>query len=448
MKRLAGTVVALVTVAITIVAARHGPAGADGGVLRTVPVGRRAVAVAVDARSGRVFIADRDSRDIRVLDATTGDALGQLGLGRDPYALAAASLPLAPAMFTVDPDRDRVYVGTDYDAVLALNGTGQPRGSVRATGLVAITAMAVHAGRVFVVGIGVPAAGLQVDTLDSRSGRLVLVRTAALGGVQPAAGVASGYHGGGVAIAARTGRLFVGSMTHNVLHVVRLSDGVAIGAAQIGTLTAPPVAEAVDDRTGHVFVVTDVGNSVEMADARTGSALRRVFVGGFPVALAVDQRTRRAFVVSRGPVDSGGNPTGAGHGSVAVIDTRTGALLATVSVGVGPGAVAIDVRRERVFIANTGAVDARGVVIDPGSVSVLDARTGMVRETLAVGLAPTAVAVDEQTARAFVVNFGGRAIRDPWKWLPSDVRRRLPSVPKPQTVDVPSTVSVIDAAST
>ena len=61
-----------------------------------------------------------------------------------------------------------------------------------------------------------------------------------------------------------------------------------------------------------------------------------------------------------------------------------GPLLHTVSVGVGPSALAIDPRSHHVFVVNT--LDA--------SVSVLDARTGDLRHTVAVGAMPDAVVVD------------------------------------------------------
>src|SRR5437763_6332424 len=59
-------------------------------------------------------------------------------------------------------------------------------------------------------------------------------------------------------------------------------------------------------------------------------------------------------------------------------------LLRTVSVGVGPSALAVDPRSHQLFVVN--ALDA--------SVSVLDARSGDLRHTVGGGMMPDAVAVD------------------------------------------------------
>ena len=47
--------------------------------------------------------------------------------------------------------------------------------------------------------------------------------------------------------------------------------------------------------------------------------------------------------------------------------------------------------------------------------SVLDARSGVVLRTVVVGVAPIAVAVDERSGRAVVVNAGG-PVRIPDTW--------------------------------
>src|SRR5438445_1212996 len=49
-------------------------------------------------------------------------------------------------------------------------------------------------------------------------------------------------------------------------------------------------------------------------------------------------------------------------------------------------------------------------------------RTGTVLRTIAVGVRPLAVAVDERTGRAFVVNYGG-AVRASAPWWEHDVQR-------------------------
>ena len=60
------------------------------------------------------------------------------------------------------------------------------------------------------------------------------------------------------------------------------------------------------------------------------------------------------------------------------------------------------------LVVNTGAVDSNGVPLG-GSVRVLDARSGVVLRTVAVGVAPIAVAVDERRPHACLSKAQARA---------------------------------------
>jgi YVTN family beta-propeller protein len=100
----------------------------------------------------------------------------------------------------------------------------------------------------------------------------------------------------------------------------------------------------------------------------------------------------------------------------------------------------MDARTGRAFVANG----------DANSVSVLDVRCGVVLRTLAVGVHPLAVAVDQQARRAFVVNYGG-SMREPASWWApwmARLRRWLPWLPQPMPVvrTEPASVSVIDVS--
>ena len=101
-------------------------------------------------------------------------------------------------------------------------------------------------------------------------------------------------------------------------------------------------------------------------------------MGSSPLALAVDGPTRRVFVA---------NYTAA---TVSMLDAGSGAVLATTAVGPFPDALAIATTPGRVFVASG--------VTPPGCVDVLDAGTGGLLQTVAVGLGDHALAVDRQVA--------------------------------------------------
>lgn len=131
--------------------------------------------------------------------------------------------------------------------------------------------------------------------------------------------------------------------------------------------------------------------------------LRTVRVGLRPGAIAVDERTRQAFVVDARLVKANGHP--GGRGSVSVLDAGTGAVVRTTAVGAGADGVAIDELAGRAFIANAG----------DSTVSVLDAGTGAVVRTTAVGAdaggpggqVPVAVVADARIGRVLVPTSDG-----------------------------------------
>jgi YVTN family beta-propeller protein len=256
-----------------------------------------------------------------------------------------------------------------------------------------------------------------VAVLDARSGRVL---SAIPVGADPDA-VAVDQQSGAVFVITEDSRVSILDVRHRtVVSTTVLSQDLR--------------ALAVDARTRRVFVVNDLKGTVSVLDARSGANLRTIAVGSRPNAIAVDARRGRVYVVNNG--DS----------SLSILDARSGTPLQTVPVGQNPDAVTVDERKGRVYVASVGATDAAGNPVGPGSVEVLDARSGQITRTMAVGVAPSAIAVDERTGDAFVVNAGGPLTRpSAWAWVPRWVRRWLPFLPSrdAQTRTVPCSLSVV-----
>ncbi len=131
-----------------------------------------------------------------------------------------------------------------------------------------------------------------------------------------------------------------------------------------------PVALAVDERAGRVFVVGAAGE-VSVLDAATGAVVRTIAVGRGAQAVAVDEATGRAFV--------------ADQARVYTFDARTSAVLRALPIGGGPtGGLAVDARHGEVFVAARGAPQPvnRGGGFGPGDFAVLDATTGRLRRRI------------------------------------------------------------------
>jgi DNA-binding beta-propeller fold protein YncE len=170
--------------------------------------------------------------------------------------------------------------------------------------------------------------------------------------------------------------------------VLDLARGTTLRTVVVSKPDADAQGLAVDETTGRAFVTS--GSAVSVLDATSGSLLRTVRLGAFPVDIAVDTTANRVFV-----------PTG--FGTVSLLDARSGALLRTVHTGGAPDlppAVAVDERTRRVFVAATNFV------------KVLNASTGALLHTVS-GVAPGGayIAVDAASSRVFLANFTGPGLR-------------------------------------
>ena len=131
-----------------------------------------------------------------------------------------------------------------------------------------------------------------------------------------------------------------------------------------------------------------------------------------------------------------------------MLDAAGGHLLRTIQVGPHPSAVAVDERRNRLFVTAWGPTHEPGFPTGVGKVSVFDLRSGTLRRTIPVGVAPQDVVVDEQSGHAFVVNQGG-LVYVPGGWAERWMERVRPWLPwLPQWAHpaqrVPSSVSMLD----
>jgi DNA-binding beta-propeller fold protein YncE len=210
---------------------------------------------------------------------------------------------------------------------------------------------------------------------------------------------------------------------------------------------------AVDERTGRAFIATmslaantGLSGSVIVLDTHTGSLLHTVALPYAPGALAVDAQDGRVFVSSLGLTNPSA-PQRTRTGTVSMLDARTGALLHSSTVGAAPGPLAVDARHHHILALTAGPLDASGNANGPGTIVVLDGRSGAVLRTIAAGMAPGDIAVDERANRALVLNFGGTVRSpDPWGWLPQGLRRLAAFLPGAGTHTVRGSVIVLDTA--
>lgn len=324
----------------------------DGHLLRTIALARYLSGdIVVSTTTDRTFVLHRlaqrnvQGNVVSVLDTRAGTLI------------ATVPVPFGPTAAAIDGTRARTFVTSV--GMQKRDGSSPSHGSV--------------------------------SMLDARSGAVLFTDKVGRG---PSA----------VAIAEKTGHVFVANRDDGTVSIVNANTGRVVRTVRVGT---QPSIIAVDDRMGHVFVANQGNQTVSMLDARTGALIRTLQVG-FPAALAVDARAGRVIIATTG------SPS-----TVAVVDAASGVTLHVIEVGGGPTAVGVDARTSRAFIVNTAM--ARGVyrVLKPMSfglvtsfiqdtnnyLSVVDTRSGALVRTIRVAQKSSGgIAVDEQAGHAFLAN--------------------------------------------
>ena len=296
-------------------------------------------------------------------------ATGGLGIHHVTSGPFDRSVPAGqyPSCIAIDETSRRAFVVNSADSTVSVLDAenGDLLRTVR-VGLGPVSAVADAITRhAFVLDSGSSA----VSVLDAMSG--MLVGTITLDGSPELASVDE-----------RTGHVFVSVKSPPALWMLDGRSGAVLHRA---TLPDEATALATDAATGRIFVGTWSG--LLLGDTRTGTLLRALNGSAYPLALTVNAGLRHVFVLD------------GSDGSVAMLDGRTGALLAQAAFGTAAIAIASAASTGRVFVAREGN-NAAGV--GAGSVALLDAASGRLIRNMPIAGSPIALAVDEHDRRIFV----------------------------------------------
>lgn len=262
-----------------------------------------------------------------------------------------------------------------------------------------------------------PGSGQSVHLLDPHDGSVVRVAPSSRSPMS-------------IAVDGVTRRIFVS----DVQGLVSVLDADTL--RRVATMPLVPGGFAIDESVGRVFITGDRSEDIYGLDATTGrivlsrvSGVRlgtgpfsspvvdqlthHVFVTAVPsnnatVVATIDDRT--GFVVNTVPFYAGallvearqGILVAGGERRVALLDTRSGALLRTVAVPGVVAGMAVDDASGRLFVGTAGPQDSNGHYTGPGHLTVLSACTGAVLASVPVGHLPATVGLDSRLGRVVI----------------------------------------------
>jgi len=292
-----------------------------------------AMAIAVDSRSGHVFVMNNGGGgSIDMLDARTSTLLQTLTYGNAAPQTAAVD-SAAGRLFVQLGDAQfhgvRVYDTRNLREVYSIAGA-----HTSGFGFWTATVDDTDHRAYFIASQSQISTPTGVNRTVSGSMRVFDTLSGAGVSVLPIIG-----YDDKIAVDRRAGRVVLideGATT------IRLLDERTASVRATAQVAPRPFDVAIDDRTDHAFVVS-VKGMVTMVDTRTGRAHELTSTGGLFGNVVVDSVRGRAFV--------GTEDAATQAGGVAVFDTRTGSLLRTIPLDVTPQFMGIDERSGRVVVA-------------------------------------------------------------------------------------------------
>jgi thermopsin len=134
--------------------------------------------------------------------------------------------------------------------------------------------------------------------------------------------------------------------------------------------------------TGELFVANWLGDNVTVISGVTNTAVASITVGLGPIAVAYDSGNGELYVANQR------------SDNVSVINGATNAVVAWIPAGTDPWAVAYDSGNGEVYVANDGS----------GNVSVINGATNTVVATIFLGTDPYGMAYDSGNGEVYVAN--------------------------------------------
>lgn len=240
------------------------------------------------------------------------------------------------------------------------------------------------------------------------------------------------------ALDARAGRLYVFN-TNREVSVIDTASGRLLSTRRLPVALANPV---VDARTGHIFALTMPrqqarsttttrplpSSTLVMLDPRSGAmhplitSIATVWPGTPPGTLndiALDDATGHVVIVNTL------------HHTVDVIDATSGRLLQTTAMSGNPYQLALDACRHRALVGLIVSYSRVFATAD-ARLAVLDTRTGALLRTIPLTHPCYPLAVDAGNGHAVTVyNAIDDGPPDRWGWMPAWLRARVPGLPPP-----------------
>jgi len=316
-------------------------------VVKTVPAVKSPACLA--ALDGRLYVGGRGENTLAVLDGLSGERVASLPLPAPIGILALAVNPTTRLLYASVYDSAQIV---DLDTMTIVAQLQRPV-------YLTLEADPVHGG-------------FFVDEYDATSNTHYLVNYAAFG-QQELGRVPVGGDPRGMAVDAKTGRIYVANSWTNDVSVIEGGSLRLLATVPVGLR---PLDVAIDDK-GQAYVVNADSENVAILDAEAGRLRTVVPLALLPYGMVADPNTGRLYVAC------------ASTNSVFVLEKQR--VIAEVPVGLHPTEVALSADCAQLFVLNHVS----------GDLSVISTHDHRVVRTTAIGQLPQGLAVVPEAGQLY-----------------------------------------------
>jgi YVTN family beta-propeller protein len=298
----------------------------------------------------RVFVANRDSNSVSVLDTATNAVVGTITGVATPYA-----------GLVVSPDGQYAYATSRFSNLVSVIdlAAGQVTGTIG-------VGSAPH-------GICLNAAGTRAYVGNALGGSVTVIDTTTNSVLTTINGV--GSHPFGLTLSADQTRLYVAQFNSAGVAVIDTVSNTVLRSIPVG---ANPAILALSPGGAELWVVNVGGDSVSAIDTSTDTVVDTIPVGARPFGIAFSPDGATAYT---------GNVTGK---SVTVIDTAAREVTGTIPVG----------KSVDLLVVTEDGSTAYATLENDQQVAVLDLEAGTLVTTVGVGVLPVAIAISPPSQAA------------------------------------------------
>jgi YVTN family beta-propeller protein len=271
-----------------------------------VKVGKGPVALAINEKTNRIYVANNGGGSVSVIDGTNDAVVATVNVGNLPYVLA------------VNPVTNKIFVSNTFsNEITLIDGANNATTKIKAGSADSIV-VDTKRDRAYLIGWE----GTSLTVLDSKP---AIVGKIPMGGM----------HLWGMAVDEAAGKLYVTRAGKAELAIVDETSGSVTNIATGAT----PCAVAMNPTTKLIYVVNHEDDAVTVIDATEGKVLATVKVGEKPQGIAIDAKANRIYVANV-------------HGdTVSVIDGAHNAVIKTLRTGHNPYALAVNETTTRLYAA-------------------------------------------------------------------------------------------------